>query len=204
MLGAISNLQRAILQTAATRQDRLLVMPPNLKGGTARQIAEKLLGAGWVKEVRATKDAPVWRRNAAAGQAVALKLTLAGKKAIEAAASEDRTKAPASPATLQDTAALANADRAEDVDASASPPNDRVPSDVRAPRSGSKLDRVLAMLAAESGATLDEIVAATGWLPHSGRAVLTGLRKRGYRLTLTRGERNGASVYRAFEKGGSA
>jgi hypothetical protein len=166
MLGAISNLQRTILQTAATRQDRLLAAPPNLKGGAAKQIAEKFLSAGWVKEIRATKDAPVWPQDAGAGQPVALKLTPAGKKVIEAAASGDRIKTLASTAALQDAAALPNADLAEDVDAT-SPPNDGGPTGIRAPRPGSKLDRVLAMLAAESGATLDEIVAATGWLPHS-------------------------------------
>ena len=61
---------------------------------------------------------------------------------------------------------------------------------------GSKLDRVLAMLSATSGATIAELIAATHWLPHTTRAVLTGLRKRGYELTLTCGERDGASVYR--------
>jgi len=67
---------------------------------------------------------------------------------------------------------------------------------VRPPREGSKLDRVLAMLSATSGATIAELMAATHWLPHTTRAILTGLRKRGYELTLTRGERDGASVYR--------
>ena len=73
---------------------------------------------------------------------------------------------------------------------------DGVPSVARPPREGSKLDRVLAMLSATSGATIAELIAATHWLPHTTRAVLTGLRKRGYELILTRGERDGASVYR--------
>jgi uncharacterized protein DUF3489 len=37
---------------------------------------------------------------------------------------------------------------------------------------------------------------ATGWLEHTTRAALTGLRQRGYALSLTRRERHGASVYR--------
>jgi hypothetical protein len=32
------------------------------------------------------------------------------------------------------------------------------------------------------GASLDKIVAATGWLPYTVRVALTGLRKRGYGL----------------------
>jgi len=54
----------------------------------------------------------------------------------------------------------------------------------------------------ETGATLAELIAATGWLPHSARAVLTSLRKRDYQLTLARGERGGASVYRVAASAG--
>ena len=66
----------------------------------------------------------------------------------------------------------------------------------RKPRAGSKLGSVLDMLSAEAGATIGELMAATGWLEHSTRAALTGLRRRGYGLSLTRHERAGASVYR--------
>ena len=52
------------------------------------------------------------------------------------------------------------------------------------------------MLAAEAGATIGELMAATGWLEHTTRAALTGLRHRGYELSRTRKEGDGASVYR--------
>lgn len=53
----------------------------------------------------------------------------------------------------------------------------------------SKTDQVLALLRREEGATLAEIVGATGWLPHSTRAALTGLRKKGHAIEKTkRGE----------------
>ncbi len=42
-------------------------------------------------------------------------------------------------------------------------------------RGGTKQARVIALLERDSGATLDELVAATGWLPHTTRAALTGL-----------------------------
>lgn len=35
------------------------------------------------------------------------------------------------------------------------------------------------LLARDDGASLDELTAATGWQPHSCRAFLTGLRKKG-------------------------
>ena len=34
--------------------------------------------------------------------------------------------------------------------------------------------------------TLAELIAATGWLPHTTRAALTGLRKRGYAVGIDR------------------
>ena len=46
---------------------------------------------------------------------------------------------------------------------------------------------------------------ATGWLPHTARAALTGLRKRGYDVHLVRGGRETAAVYRmtTLNAGGS-
>jgi hypothetical protein len=66
----------------------------------------------------------------------------------------------------------------------------------RPPRAGSQLDRILGMLSTDKGAALDELTRATGWLPHTARAALTGLRKRGYDVHLVRGDRETASVYR--------
>jgi biotin operon repressor len=38
------------------------------------------------------------------------------------------------------------------------------------------------LLAGKNGASLDQITTATGWLRHSARAALTGLRKAGYEI----------------------
>lgn len=35
------------------------------------------------------------------------------------------------------------------------------------------------LISREGGATLEELTSATGWLPHTTRAAITGLRKRG-------------------------
>lgn len=45
-----------------------------------------------------------------------------------------------------------------------------------------KIDQVVSLLRREGGATLLEMVAATGWQTHSTRAALTGLRKKGHVL----------------------
>ena len=41
---------------------------------------------------------------------------------------------------------------------------------------------VLGLLQAPDGASLADLIAATGWLPHTTRAALTGLRKRGHAI----------------------
>jgi hypothetical protein len=56
------------------------------------------------------------------------------------------------------------------------------PVSTDAPRTGSKSAAVIALLEREQGATLPEMVEATGWLPHTTRAALTGLRKKGQPL----------------------
>ena len=46
-----------------------------------------------------------------------------------------------------------------------------------------KSDVVIGLLQRPGGAKLDEMIAATGWLPHSTRAALTGLKKKGHQIT---------------------
>jgi hypothetical protein len=58
----------------------------------------------------------------------------------------------------------------------------------------SKSDMVKKLLSRKTGATIEELGAATNWQPHSVRAFLSGLRKKG--ATITREERrNGAKAY---------
>ena len=49
-------------------------------------------------------------------------------------------------------------------------------------KAASKNDSVIALLKRDGGASLAEITDATGWQPHSARAVLTGFRKKGYAI----------------------
>ncbi len=50
------------------------------------------------------------------------------------------------------------------------------------PRSGTKQARLVDLLNGDHGASLTDLTAALGWLPHTVRAALTGLRKRGYEI----------------------
>jgi hypothetical protein len=67
------------------------------------------------------------------------------------------------------------------------------------PRPGSKLGIVLGLLQAAEGVSLAKLAAVTDWQPHTTRAALTGLRKRGYVISHENvGAADGAecSVYR--------
>lgn len=57
-----------------------------------------------------------------------------------------------------------------------------------------KISKVIALLERKDGATLDEMVEATGWLPHTVRAALTGLKKKGH--TIERDKRGKVTCYR--------
>ena len=58
----------------------------------------------------------------------------------------------------------------------------------------SKQTLIKDLLARHEGASLDEIIALTGWLPHTTRAALTGLRKKGFAIDKTKVE--GVTRYR--------
>jgi len=60
-----------------------------------------------------------------------------------------------------------------------------------------KTGAVIGLLSRKDGATLAELVETTGWLPHSTRAALTGLRKKGH--VLTKGKRGDATCYTIAE-----
>jgi len=154
----------------------------------------KLIATGLVKEIRAKAGAPVWRRDEQAGQSYALKVTAAGAKAIaigEGLASDEAREGGGQRQQVATTDSGIVREATADVAAA-----DAAPS-LSSPRGGTKLAQVVELLQRDHGATLDELVAATGWLPHTTRAALAGLRKRGYAVTIDRSDKQRGSTYRA-------
>ncbi len=49
-----------------------------------------------------------------------------------------------------------------------------------------KTDLVLGLLRRPEGATINQLVGAMGWLPHTTRAALTGLKKKGHKVVATK------------------
>jgi hypothetical protein len=187
----LTDTQIVMLSAAAQREDRCLIAHANLKGGAAQKVAAKLVDAGLAKEIKAKLGAPVWRQDERAGQSFALKLTAAGVKAI---AADDRSTSDDSSEDNGERgpAAASNSEVVRQI-AAAVPTTDGMRS--FAPRAGTKLARILELLQRECGATLQELIAATDWLPHTTRAALTGLRKRGYAVTIDRSNKERGSTY---------
>ena len=196
----LSDTQLMLLSDAAQRDDLCLTPRPNLKGGAAHKVAEKLIAAGFVEEVPAEGGAPIWRRDEE-NQPYALKVTMAGLKAIgvdltergdpaedlEAIGGTDRSDFAA---TTLPTGQERAADPVDDRDREGAQLEPAASETSRAvPRAGSKLAEVIDLLSREQGATIGELIAATNWLSHTTRAALTGLRKRGYEIERIRSDR---------------
>ena len=78
----LSDKQIMLLSAASSqRQDLLLALPDNLKGGAARALVSKLLAGGLVEEVTVSLADPHWRTGED-GTAIGLRITPAGLQAI--------------------------------------------------------------------------------------------------------------------------
>lgn len=167
-----------LLSAAAQRSDGMLDLAARLKANAQRTVGEKLTGLGLVEEVPADADQPAWRTDEN-GERFGLKITEAGLAAIGVGA-EDQP-----------------ADSAQELAGEAEPAlivTAMAPS-LSAPRSGSKRALIIGLLQRDEGASIADLMTATGWLPHTTRAALTGLRKHGHALVKSAGA-DGKSVYR--------
>jgi hypothetical protein len=141
------------------------------------KVVSKLMEAGLLRETPTDDKTMVWRRDNKTKKTLALKLTAAGLKACS-----QGPKADGVADTPKAVGAKRKAGRAKSTETNAA-----AVSETCLPRDGSKISGVIGLLQQENGATIEEIVKATGWLPHTTRAALTGLRKRGF--TIERRER---------------
>ncbi len=212
--------QLQVLTAAAGRPERMaLPLPAGLRarGGAKRALLGSLLERGLVEERPTDDEALSWRRDGR-GRHQALRITAAGLAAAGAAAADgDRPAATQEPDPAggpapapgrrggapgaNHRASFPGAEDAATTDADATPPPAAEPAaaaPTAAARPGGKLGQVLDAVAAEDGATLAELVALTGWQPHTTRAALTRLRRRGFVLVLGSADSAGdRKAYRA-------
>ena len=173
----LDDLHLILLSTASQcEDDSVLPVDPSIAAETERVAAAlaDLLAHKLVAEAPATK-APFWREDG--DDRFTLVLTGAGCAAIRVA-SEDIC-----------------ADLAEPIGMFASPSATGAvdPSSLVSAAPASKTAMIIALMQRSDGATLSELVAATSWLPHTTRAALTGLRKKGH--AIVRSKRGDMTCY---------
>jgi hypothetical protein len=176
----LSDTQLVILSAAAQREDRnVLPLPGSLRGGAAAKVVGVLLSrrliAETVTDSQTKADAALNRiwRNDEDGRAILLHITEAGLSAI-GIEPDDANPAPAGATEAP------SAEAPQDAPAEADP----APK-AHTPRTGTKQAKLIEMLRTEGGATIDEMVAETGWQAHTVRGAMSGALKKKLGLTIT-------------------
>jgi hypothetical protein len=157
----LTDTQAVILSAASQRTDRFaLPLPKSLKGGAAHKVVNALVDKGLLKEVKANRkmNDPVWRENDE-GQILTLVITDAGFEAIGI--------------------------QIEPKKRNTTKPEAKGHAPERKTRDGTKQSLMIELLKRPGGATLAEIVAATGWQAHTVRGAMAGALKKKLGLTIT-------------------
>jgi hypothetical protein len=185
-MAKLTDTQLIVLSQAAQRGDGAAVVPERLNKAAAAKVGSSLVGRKLMREIRAKAGMPVWRKDEN-GRNISLVIMRAGRDAIGVEDFAGKTHA-----------SVVSGPKPSKARESQHQPNQSLP------RTGSKQALVVTMLSKENGATIEEFVAATGWLPHTTRAALTGLRKRGFAIERERREGEAASIYRVVGSAKSA
>lgn len=168
-----------VLLTNACQRDagNILPFPVSLSDGGLRitKAIAGLLRLEFSREAETRIADQVWRQDG--DTRIGLLITDKGRFAIGVEPPEQARSHPIGPACKPPRSA-----------------SERPLSDPSPFRADSKQALVVSMLSSDNGASIDDLVKATIWLPHTTRAAITGLRKRGYAVLTEK--RDGVSVYR--------
>jgi len=168
----LNDLQLVLLSTASQRDDGSLLPPPDSIGERTPAVdkaIKSLLRRGLAAEPdtsNVSDPLPTDR-----DRLIGVRITAAGRTAIGA-----------------------EQDEGEEGRSSEEPGEKSHPEAESSSRPVSKIGTVLSLLRRDDGATLDEMIAATGWLPHTTRAALIGLRKKGH--AVAKEKRGDTTCYR--------
>ena len=149
----LTDTQTIILSAAARRADNIAMpLPKGLHGAAAQKVVSMMIARGWLEEVDANlrKGTPFWRETGD-GRGTTLVITDAGLLAIGL-----------EPVVVKTMAAIRTH--------AAQPPAPKRPT----PRAGTKQAMLIRLLQAPEGATMEAIMAATGWQAHSARGAMSG------------------------------
>lgn len=176
-----SPVHRSLIAAARERPDRHLQPPERVRGRARRLLADKLVGLGLAERVVVDGGETAWWLEPDRGS-IGLRLPRYDHDEAEVTADADAVTGPegggASRSEVERTGGAILALR---------------PSE---PRGWTKIARVLALLRRPEGADLQALAAATGWLPHTARAALTGLRRKGHAIEAHKADdAGGRTVY---------
>jgi hypothetical protein len=186
----LTDIQLIVLSAAAARGDGIAVVPAKMNKAAASKVGASLVVRKLMREACSKLGMPVWRQDED-GRPISLMITRAGRDAI--GVEEDALVEAPGPSKKQ--SGEKSAATAEKRSRDRSGAKGSIDDGAAAPRAGTKQALVIEMLRATTGARLNALVEATGWLPHTTRAALTGLRKRGFSIERTR-EEGSDSIYR--------
>ena len=175
----LSNAHLLLLSSASQRPDRKVDRPEAMNERTYVRAVNSLVKQGLLARAGAGSGSTDM---ADIGEGSALTITDAGLSAIGVSAEPE-------PAVAPRTAKGSGRRRRTEV-----PVLEPEPAAMEI-RPGTKRAQIIALMSRRQGATLEDLIAATGWLPHTTRAALTGLRQSGLQLDRSRDE-EGRAVYR--------
>ncbi len=167
-------------ESIARRKDgAVLPLPKSLKvnKAAATTVLKSLLKKGQVAERPASRDDESWRETGDGGR-TALAITDAGLQAIGVGV--DRKTGKQSPSTKPQPKQRGR--RVEPKPSGAKPKGKTSPPAVRP---GTKQALLIDLLKRKKGATIEAIVAATGWQAHSVRGAISGALKKRLGLAVT-------------------
>jgi hypothetical protein len=174
----LTDTQTIILSRAVTRPDNLAMpLPEGLHGAAAQKAVTAMITRGWLAEVEANlrRHEPLWRETGD-GHGTTLIATEAGLAAIGI------EPVVASTMTNLRKAKLEQASTPQSAPETSADPKAAKPVAIR---TGTKQAQIIALLQRPAGASISEIVDATGWLPHSARGLISGGLKKKLGLPIT-------------------
>jgi hypothetical protein len=157
-----------ILSSAAARDDRRVLPLPELKAPAVAvtKVLKSLLADGLIEEIPATRDDEAWTQSEQHGRTT-LAITVAGLAAIGIEEETSPTKPPKTRTRGKSGAKAAKV-------AKKAPRARTGVSDGKT----SKQDAVIALLRRANGASIEEMMEATDWQPHSVRGFMSGALKK--------------------------
>lgn len=194
----LTDTQLVILSAAAQREDgAALPLPKSLKikGAAVTRTLAGLRKKCLLEERPAAPDVEAWRE-AEDGRRMMLVITDAGLQAIDGGVGSE---ADEKPAAKKPQAKKRRGGAVQKPVAAKSKGRQSPQTNVR---QGTKQALLIDLLKRKTGATIDEMVEATGWQAHSVRGAISGALKKKLGLTVTSDmvEKRGR-VYRIVERG---